>query len=90
MTRELDKSGSVFWNIRQKKGLYRFPDPKILVGSNFCDIGFELDPHINRIVLFSAIDNIIKGAAGQGIQCFNIILGADEKTGLENTGFHPV
>jgi len=76
--------------VRFKKGLYRFPDPKILVGSNFCDIGFELDPHINRIVLFSAIDNIIKGAAGQGIQCFNIILGVDEKTGLENTGFHPM
>lgn len=71
-------------------GLYQFPDPKILVGSNFCDIGFELDSRVNRLVIFSAIDNLMKGAAGQAIQCLNIMLDIDEKTGLEHLGFHPV
>jgi len=61
-----------------------------VVGSNFCDIGFELDSRVNRLVAFSAIDNLVKGAAGQGIQCLNIMLGIDEKTGLEHPGFHPV
>lgn len=72
---------------RYKKGLYQYPDPKIVVGSNFCDIGFELDQRFNRLVVFSAIDNLIKGAAGQAVQCLNIMLGFDEKTGLMNVGF---
>lgn len=76
--------------VRYHKGLYRFPDPKIVLGSNFCDVGFELDSHNNRLVILSAIDNLMKGASGQGVQCFNVILGVDEKTGLESTGFHPM
>lgn len=76
--------------VRENSGLYRLPNPNILVGSNFCDIGFEIDDHINRIIVLSAIDNLIKGGAGQGVQCFNIILGIDEKTGLELQGFHPM
>lgn len=76
--------------VRDTKGLYQLPNPSILVGSNFCDIGFELDAHINRMVLLSAIDNIVKGAAGQAVQCLNIILNLDERTGLLNPGFHPV
>lgn len=75
---------------RCKKGLYQFPDSKIVVGSNFCDIGFELDQRANRLVIFSAIDNLVKGAAGQAIQCLNIMLGFDEKLGLEHLGLHPV
>lgn len=75
---------------RCKKGLYQFPDSKIVVGSNFCDIGFELDQRANRLVVFSAIDNLVKGAAGQAIQCLNIMLGFDEKMGLEHLGLHPV
>jgi len=76
--------------VRYQKGPYRLPDPKIVVGTNFCDIGFELDSHSNRLVIFSAIDNIIKGAAGQGVQCLNVLLDVDEKTGLESIGFHPM
>jgi len=76
--------------VRYKRGLYQFPDPKIVVGSNFCDIGFELDFRVNRLVIFSAIDNLMKGAAGQAVHCLNIMLGIDERTGLENPGFHPV
>lgn len=76
--------------VRYKKGSYRLPDPKVVMGTNFCDIGFELDPHANRLVILSAIDNLMKGAAGQGVQCLNVLLGVDEKTGLESMGFHPM
>jgi N-acetyl-gamma-glutamyl-phosphate/LysW-gamma-L-alpha-aminoadipyl-6-phosphate reductase len=76
--------------VKYLKGPYQLPDPKVVLGTNFCDIGFELDPHANRLVILSAIDNMIKGAAGQGVQCLNIILGVNEKTGLESLGFHPM
>ncbi|MEM2631533.1 MAG: N-acetyl-gamma-glutamyl-phosphate reductase, partial [Candidatus Bathyarchaeia archaeon] len=68
--------------VKYKKGLYRLPDPKIVVGTNFCDIGFEIDSRTSRLVVLSAIDNLLKGAAGQGVQCLNILLGVDEKMGL--------
>jgi len=76
--------------VRYQKGLYRLPDPKVVMGTNFCDIGFELDSHANRLVILSAIDNVMKGAAGQGVQCLNVVLGVNEKTGLESMGFHPM
>jgi N-acetyl-gamma-glutamyl-phosphate/LysW-gamma-L-alpha-aminoadipyl-6-phosphate reductase len=72
------------------KSLYRFPNPNIIIGSNYCDLGFEIDNHFNHLIIFSAIDNMVKGGAGQGVQCLNIILGLDEQTGLEYTGFHPM
>jgi N-acetyl-gamma-glutamyl-phosphate/LysW-gamma-L-alpha-aminoadipyl-6-phosphate reductase len=76
--------------VKYQKGAYQLPDPKVTMGTNFCDIGFELDPHANRLVLFSAIDNMVKGASGQGVQCLNIVMGLDENTGLKSTGFHPM
>jgi N-acetyl-gamma-glutamyl-phosphate/LysW-gamma-L-alpha-aminoadipyl-6-phosphate reductase len=76
--------------VRYQKGPYRLPDPKVVIGTNFCDIGFEPDPRADRLVILSAIDNIVKGAAGQGVQCLNVRLGYDEKTGLEGTGFYPM
>jgi N-acetyl-gamma-glutamyl-phosphate/LysW-gamma-L-alpha-aminoadipyl-6-phosphate reductase len=76
--------------VKYQKGGYQLPDPKVTVGTNFCDIGFELDPHANRLILFSAIDNMVKGASGQGVQCLNILMGLDETTGLKSTGFHPM
>jgi N-acetyl-gamma-glutamyl-phosphate/LysW-gamma-L-alpha-aminoadipyl-6-phosphate reductase len=76
--------------VRYHKGPYKLPDPKVTMGTNFCDLGFELDPHANRLILFSAIDNMIKGASGQGVQCLNIMTGIDESTGLKSTGFHPM
>jgi N-acetyl-gamma-glutamyl-phosphate/LysW-gamma-L-alpha-aminoadipyl-6-phosphate reductase len=76
--------------VKFSKGLYQFPDPKIIVGSNFCDIGFEMDLRVKRLVIFSAVDNLMKGAAGQAVQCFNIMLGVNERTGLEQAGLHPV
>lgn len=74
--------------VKYRKGIYQLPDPKVVVGTNYCDIGFELDSHVGRLVVFSAIDNIVKGAAGQAVQCFNIMLGLDEKTGLDMIGIH--
>ena len=74
--------------VKYKKGLYQLPDPKVVVGTNFCDIGFELDDHVNRLVALSAIDNIVKGASGQAVQCFNIMMGLDERTGLNLIGIH--
>ena len=76
--------------VKYQKGCYQLPDPKVTLGTNFCDIGFELDPHANRLVLFSAIDNMVKGASGQGVQCLNLLMGIDEATGLKSTGFHPM
>jgi N-acetyl-gamma-glutamyl-phosphate/LysW-gamma-L-alpha-aminoadipyl-6-phosphate reductase len=72
------------------KGLYQLPDPKVTLGTNFCDIGFEIDKRTNRLLVFSAIDNMVKGASGQGVQCLNIMMGIDETTGLKSTGFHPM
>ena len=50
--------------VKDKKGLAKYPDPKILQGSNFCDIGFEIDERLNRLLLLSATDNLMKGACG--------------------------
>jgi N-acetyl-gamma-glutamyl-phosphate/LysW-gamma-L-alpha-aminoadipyl-6-phosphate reductase len=76
--------------VKYQKGCYQLPDPKVTQGTNYCDIGFELDPHANRLLMFSAIDNMVKGASGQGIQCLNLMMGIDETTALKSTGFHPM
>jgi N-acetyl-gamma-glutamyl-phosphate/LysW-gamma-L-alpha-aminoadipyl-6-phosphate reductase len=74
--------------VKTKKGLHQLPNPRNLLGTNLCDIGFELDQHAKRLVVFSAIDNLVKGAAGQAVQCFNIMNGFDEKTGLNLIGIN--
>lgn len=76
--------------VKERTGIHRYPEPKLLAGSNYCDIGFERDPHSNRLVVISAIDNLMKGAAGQAVQAFNISKGFDETTGLQFPGLHPV
>jgi N-acetyl-gamma-glutamyl-phosphate reductase len=58
-------------------------------GSNFCHIGFEIDKHNNRIVVISAIDNLVKGASGQAIQNMNLMCGFKETSGLWNAGLAP-
>ena len=75
--------------VKERSGIHRYPEPKILAGSNYCDIGFERDPLSNRLVVISALDNLMKGAAGQAVQAFNIAQGFDETTGLEFPGLHP-
>jgi len=73
-----------------KKGLYKYPDPKITIGSNFADVGFEVDPYVDRVVVFGAIDNLIKGAAGNAVQSMNIMLKFNEREGLNFPALHPV
>jgi len=75
--------------VKEREGLYRFPEPKLVAGTNYCDIGFESDPHSNRLVVIAALDNLMKGAAGQAVQALNIMHGFDETTGLEFAGLHP-
>jgi N-acetyl-gamma-glutamyl-phosphate/LysW-gamma-L-alpha-aminoadipyl-6-phosphate reductase len=76
--------------VKYLKGPYQLPDPKIVTGTNFCDVGFEIDEHAGRLIMFTALDNMVKGAAGQGVQCLNIMMGIDETTALKSTGFHPI
>lgn len=76
--------------VRDRKGVFRYPDPKVVVGTNYCDVGFEVDERTNRVVLLSAIDNLVKGAAGTAVQDMNIMMGYDEGEGLKSLGLHPV
>ncbi|MEM2962877.1 MAG: N-acetyl-gamma-glutamyl-phosphate reductase [Candidatus Anstonellales archaeon] len=75
--------------VKDKETLHRYPEPKAVAGTNFADIGWEIDEHANRIVLMEAIDNLVKGSGGQAVQCMNIMFNLDEKTGLWYPGFHP-
>jgi N-acetyl-gamma-glutamyl-phosphate/LysW-gamma-L-alpha-aminoadipyl-6-phosphate reductase len=75
--------------VAERQGLYRYPEPKILSGSNFCDIGFAHDREGGRVVVMAALDNLMKGAAGNAVQCMNIALGWPETSGLEFVGLHP-
>lgn len=76
--------------VKERSGIHRYPEPKLLAGTNYCDIGFEREADTNRLVVISAIDNLMKGAAGQAIQSFNLMLGVEETTGLEFPGLHPI
>ena len=76
--------------VKDSKGIYRYPEPKILAGTNYCDVGFELDERGGRVVSITAIDNLMKGAAGSAVQCMNLMYGWPETTGLEFPGLHPV
>jgi N-acetyl-gamma-glutamyl-phosphate reductase len=64
-------------------GAERFPDTKNVSGTNFIDIAWRLDLRTGRAILMSSIDNIVKGASGQAIQCFNLMRGYPETTGLQ-------
>jgi LysW-gamma-L-alpha-aminoadipyl-6-phosphate/LysW-L-glutamyl-5-phosphate reductase len=76
--------------VKEQRGVYRVPEPKILAGSNFADLGFDLEAESGQVVAICAIDNLMKGAAGSAIQCMNLMLGLAETTGLEFPGLHPV
>lgn len=76
--------------VKERQGIYRYPEPKILAGSNYCDVGFELDMEQGRVVVMAALDNLVKGAAGNGVQAMNCMYGWDETLGLSFPGLHPV
>ncbi len=65
------------------------PQTKAVYGTNYCDIGFKADKRTNRIVLVSAIDNLVKGAAGQAVQNMNLLFNLKETTGLKLTPVWP-
>lgn len=76
--------------VKDKRGIYRVPEPKILAGTNYVDVGFELDPDTGRVVCMAAIDNLMKGAAGSAVQSMNLMCGFDETAGLDFSGLHPI
>ena len=76
--------------VKEQRGIYRVPEPKILAGSNYADLGFELDESNGHVVSMCAIDNLMKGAAGSAVQCLNLMMGWEETLGLEFSGLHPI
>lgn len=76
--------------VKEQRGIYRVPEPKILAGSNYADLGFDLDESNGHIVAMCAIDNLMKGASGTAVQCMNLMMGWDETLGLEFMGLHPI
>jgi len=76
--------------VKEQRGIYRVPEPKILSGTNYADLGFDLDESNGHIVSMCAIDNLMKGASGSAVQCMNLMMGWDETTGLEFIGLHPI
>ncbi len=71
-----------------KKGT--FPETKWVKGSNFYDVGFTIDERTKKVIVIGALDNLVKGAAGQAVQNMNIMFGLDEKMGLDNIPAFPL
>ncbi len=88
--REVYKNEPFIRIVKETEGNYRYPEPKILEGTNYCDIGFALDEISKHLVVIGAIDNLGKGTAGQAIQAMNVMFGFPETTGLTFPGLHPI
>jgi N-acetyl-gamma-glutamyl-phosphate/LysW-gamma-L-alpha-aminoadipyl-6-phosphate reductase len=73
--------------VAHKQGPHRLPDPKVLLGSNFCDIGFAAEG--DRVTVIAALDNLMKGGSGNAVHCLNVRMGWPERLGLEFPGLHP-
>lgn len=67
----------------------QYPNVRNVRGSNFCDIGVYSDPRTGRVIVVTAIDNLVKGAAGQAIQNMNLMMGFEETEGLKSAGMFP-
>jgi len=65
------------------------PNPRYIKGTNYCDIGVYVDSRAGWVVTVAAVDNLVKGAAGQAIQAMNLMLGIPEETGLTAPGSYP-
>ena len=66
-----------------------YPETKFVRGSNYCDIAWHIDDRTNRVIVLSAIDNLVKGAAGQAVQNLNIAAGFEENTALDIVPMYP-
>lgn len=75
--------------VNAKSGVHRYPEPRIVSGSNYCDIGFAVSEDGCHVVIISALDNLVKGAAGTAIQCLNVMMGYEETIGLTSAGVYP-
>ncbi len=75
--------------VRSKSGLHRVPEPRVVAGTNYCDLGFELDGDGRHLVVIAALDNLGKGAAGSAVQSMNLMFGLEETTGLTFPGIYP-
>lgn len=75
------------WVTVLSNGVY--PQTKWAWGTNRCYLGVEVDPRTGRVIVMSAIDNLMKGQAAQAVQCLNIMLGLDETLGLPRMSFYP-
>jgi N-acetyl-gamma-glutamyl-phosphate/LysW-gamma-L-alpha-aminoadipyl-6-phosphate reductase len=75
--------------VKEGRGVYRVPEPKVLAGSNYADLSFDLDESNGHLVAMCAIDNLMKGASGSAVQSMNLMLGFDETAGLLFPGLHP-
>ncbi|GEL08256.1 N-acetyl-gamma-glutamyl-phosphate reductase [Salisediminibacterium halotolerans] len=67
----------------------QMPATKFVLGSNYCDIGIHVDQRTKRVAVFSALDNLMKGASGQAIQNANLMLGLEETCGLQQIPIYP-
>lgn len=75
--------------VAHRRGQHRFPEAKILAGSNYCDVGFAMEEGAGHVMVIAALDNLVKGGAGNAVQCMNIRIGVPEESGLEFSGLHP-
>ncbi|MFA9397417.1 MAG: N-acetyl-gamma-glutamyl-phosphate reductase [Clostridiaceae bacterium] len=90
LTKELDTNDilEIYGEFYKDKKFVRilkentFPEVRNVRGSNYCEIGLVVDKRVNRLVIVSVIDNMVKGAAGQAVQNMNIVLGLEEDLGL--------
>ena len=65
------------------------PQTRNVEGSNFVDVNFKIDPRTKRVIMMGAIDNLVKGAAGQAVQNMNLMFGFDENEGLKQIPMCP-
>ena len=65
------------------------PETKWVEGSNYVDVNFKIDERTGRVIMMGAMDNLVKGAAGQAVQNMNILFGLPEETGLELVPMFP-
>jgi N-acetyl-gamma-glutamyl-phosphate reductase len=80
---DMEKDPKVSWQYLP------YPSVATLAGSNFCQIGLDVDDKRGRVIVFSALDNLVKGAAGAAVQNMNVMFGLPEETGLTMLGMHP-
>src|SRR5699024_6488239 len=66
-----------------------FPETRWVEGSNYVDINIKIDPRTNKVIMIGAIDNLVKGAAGQAVQNMNIMFGLEENAGLNLVPIFP-